>query len=104
MMNEPEARSLPAVIGDWYRDLEGHTFEIVAIDEDDATVEIQYFDGTVEELDFDTWAETTVEAVEPPEDWSGSLDIEREDYGVDLDDYHAEEWNNPLDMLDRGGL
>ena len=24
--------------------------------------------------------------VDPPEDWSGSLDIEREDYGVDLDE------------------
>ena len=90
----------PPVVGDWYRNPNGEIFEIVAYDEDDQTVELQYFDGTVEELDLDTWNELVIEATEQPEDWSGSLDIEKEDYGVDLD--QAAEGSNlsPLDKLD----
>lgn len=88
-------------IGDWYRTATGDNFEIVALDPDDETLEIQYFDGTVEELDLDTWYELDVDAIEPPEDWSGSLDIERDDYGVDLGASGSENRTNPLDNLDR---
>jgi hypothetical protein len=61
------------IIGSWYRYENGELFEVVAIDEQDGTLEIQYFDGTVEELDFDAWQELEIEAAEPPEDWSGSV-------------------------------
>ncbi|MCA1804780.1 MAG: hypothetical protein LC646_05440 [Xanthomonadaceae bacterium] len=88
-------------IGDWYKNVHGDTFEIVAIDRDDGTLEIQYFDGTIEELELDTWQELSVEPAEPPEDWSGSLDIDREDYGVDLDQCAGSAlWANPLDRID----
>ncbi|WP_297526610.1 DUF6763 family protein [Thiohalobacter sp.] len=87
-------------IGDWYRTATGDTFEIVAYDEDDQTVELQYFDGTVEELDLDSWYELDIEITEPPEDWSGSMDIERDDYGVDLDLHGNEAWINPLDAFE----
>ncbi|MCG8434532.1 MAG: hypothetical protein MJA83_10915 [Gammaproteobacteria bacterium] len=96
-----ESEPVQPYVGSWYRSATGETFEVVAIDEDDATVEIQHFDGTVEEIDFDTWSEVSMEMIEPPEDWSGSLDIEREDYGVDLSDGPNEEWDSPLDYLDR---
>ena len=88
-------------IGDWYRTATGDNFEIVALDDDDETLEIQYFDGTVEELDLDTWYDLEVDAIEPPEDWSGSLDIERADYGVDLESRGGDNWSNPLDNIDR---
>ena len=88
-------------IGDWYRTVTGDNFEIVALDPDDGTLEIQYFDGTVEELDVDTWYDLDIDAIEPPEDWSGSLDIERDDYGVDLESLSGESRGNPLDSLDR---
>lgn len=88
-------------IGDWYRNSNADTFEIVAFDDGDDTVEIQYFDGTVEELDLDTWYEMDIEPTAAPEDWSGSLDIEREDYGVDFDEKRLAKRNNPLDDLDR---
>jgi hypothetical protein len=74
--------------------------EIVALDEDEATLEIQHYDGAVEEIDFDSWEEMEAFSIEPPEDWSGSLDIEREDYGVDLELTSPAEHNNPLDELD----
>lgn len=89
----------PPKVGEWYKDLNGDRFEVVAIDEDDATVDVQYFDGTVEELDIDTWDELGVESVAPPEDYSGSMDIEREDYGMDRSDNRGD-WPNRLNDLD----
>jgi hypothetical protein len=88
-------------IGDWYKNDSGDNFEIVAIDEDDETMEIQYFDGAVEEIDMDTWNDMEIIPIEPPEDWSGSLDIEREDYGVDLELNSGGMQANPFDSLDR---
>ena len=70
-------------VGAWYKDAAGALFEIVAIDEDDSTIEIQHFDGTVEEMDMDAWFDAEIAAASAPEDYSGSLDIEREDYGLD---------------------
>jgi hypothetical protein len=70
-------------IGDWYRSNGGELFEVVAVDDDDGTIDIQYFDGTVEEMDREDWEaqseEGLIEAAEPPEDWSGSVDVESGD-------------------------
>jgi hypothetical protein len=67
-------------IGEWYRVRGGELLEVVAIDEDDGTIEVQYFDGTVEELDLADWqAQRTkgeIEDADAPEDWSGSADVE----------------------------
>ena len=93
------AESRP-VIGDWYRRPGGNLAEVVAIDEEDGTVELQHFDGTVEEVELEVWAELMFEAAQPPEDWSGSLDIEPEDYGVDGDLRIHNDWASPLDYLD----
>jgi hypothetical protein len=90
----------PAV-GDWYRNANGDNFEVVALDEADATVEIQYFDGSVEEVELENWNELAIEPIEPPEDWSGSLDIERSDYGVDLDNDSHDRRASPFEDLDR---
>ena len=95
MVSEYEPR-----IGDWYKNVYGDIFEIVAYDRDDETLEIQYFDGTLEEMDLESWQELPVEPAEPPEDWSGSMDIEREDYGVDLEQNAGGLRANPLDNLD----
>ena len=50
---------------------------------DEGTIEIQHFDGTVEELDFDDWAaswhDREIETAAAPEDWSGSVDMDAED-------------------------
>ena len=87
-------------IGDWYKSINGYQFEIVALDNDAATVEIQHYDGAVEELDFDSWDEMEIVMIEPPEDWSGSLDIERADYGVDLELTAPNDHINPLDDIE----
>jgi hypothetical protein len=92
------------VIGSWFRRPGGDSFEVVAIDPDDRTIEIQYFDGTIEELELDEWLEDQIEATEPPEDWTGSVDVEPEDTE---NEYEAEpggnsQWHDPLGSLDRG--
>ena len=87
-------------LGDWYQNINGDTFEIVALDEDEATMEIQYYDGAIEEIDFDSWSDMEIIPSEPPEDWSGSLDIEREDYGVDLELTSPNDHINPIDELE----
>ncbi|HLA72442.1 MAG TPA: DUF6763 family protein [Steroidobacteraceae bacterium] len=70
-------------IGNWYRIQGSESFEVVAFDEDDGTIELQYFDGTVEEMDLEDWnaeKETgALEEIEAPEDWTGSVDVDPEE-------------------------
>ena len=68
------------VVGEWYRGLDGALFEIVAIDAAEGAIELQHYDGTVEEIDADVWLEQEFEAALPPKDWIGSVDVEPEDY------------------------
>jgi hypothetical protein len=89
------------VVGEWYRRLNGSLFEVVAIDRDDGTVEVQHFDGTVEELDLDSWEEQEVEEAKAPEDWSGSVDVEPEDLETDRDLNMSGAYADPLTSLDR---
>jgi hypothetical protein len=92
------------VIGEWFRRPGGDSFEVVAIDRDDKTIEIQYFDGTVEELEIEEWYEAGIETGDAPEDWTGSLDVDPEDTE---NEYEAEPgsskpWADPLQFVDRG--
>jgi len=76
------AQSPHPEIGNWYQGQDGLLFRVVAIDDDETTIEIQYFEGEVDELDFEAWNELSLEAVPPPEDWSGAYDdLEADDLG-----------------------
>ena len=81
-------------VGSWYRMSGGDLFEVVAFDDEDGTIEIQYFDGTVEEMDVEDWQaqgeDGALEAAEPPEDWTGSVDVEPEEEGPRSDPYEGE--------------
>lgn len=89
----------PAV-GNWYQTEDEETFEVVAFDPEDDYVEIQYFDGTLEEIDLETWNETVASPIDPPEDWTGSYDIENEDTGIDFDSRGGDQnWQNSIDDL-----
>jgi hypothetical protein len=53
-------------------------------------------------MDVEDWREERIEQAEPPEDWTGSVDVEPEDYENEFD---AEPGNSAalaLDALDRG--
>ena len=73
-------------VGEWYRRANASLFEVVAIDDEDSSVQVQHFDGTVEEMDIEDWqAEQengALEEVQAPEDWTGSVDVDPEEDDV----------------------
>ena len=86
------------IVDNWYQHLDkGQRFYVVAINEDEGLVEIQYFDSTLEEIELDAWPALDIEPAEEPENWSGSLDIaEIDDLGTDVTDTTAADWDAPL--------
>ncbi len=94
-MNRPKIR-----VGDWFRTVEGEKLEVVAYDRDEGVIEVQFYDGTVEEYDQEDWLELEVKPTAPPEDWAGSYDVSKDDYGVDLDKPAGDSHTNPLDHLE----
>ena len=85
-------------IGSWFRGVDGKTFEVVAVDAKDQTVELQHFDGTLEEVDAEAWMALAAEPVDAPEDWSGALDVDSED--LPRDDVLHESFDDPLTFVD----
>lgn len=87
-------REYEPTVKQWYEDVENdETFQVLKVDEDRETVEIQYLDGETEELDIDSWAELDLELTEEPEGWSGS-DSDDEDDDEEDDD---EDWDDEDD-------
>ncbi len=89
------------VIGQWYSMPDGALFEVVALDPVDGAIEIQHFDGTLEELDPDDWKEMWIKKASAPEDWSGSVDVGKEDFSHDDDGPLSTDWSDPLEFIDR---
>jgi hypothetical protein len=93
--------AMKPVVGQWYRGNTNELFEIVAIDEQDETIEIQFFDGTVTEMEFDAWNQQVLDqildAADAPEDWSGAVDVESEDLNREFEDYARSSWSSPND-------
>ena len=89
------------VIGHWFRRPNGTLFEVVAIDEVAGTVEIQQFDGTIDEIDIERWPELLLAEVSAPEDWSGSVDMDPEDFGTKKDGELPSGYHDPLAFLDK---
>jgi hypothetical protein len=91
--------ALKPVISQWYRHRDkGQQFYVTALDEESGTVETQHFDGDLEEMDFDDWHQLSIEAIEPPEDWTGPVDdVERDDLGYSETDMTSEDWQEPLE-------
>ena len=87
-------------VGHWYRRLNGNLFEVVAVDEERNTVELQHFDGTIEGVDIDIWLDIDLEPAQAPEDWSGSVDIDWEDL-PEPESPPGTGWHSPLSFLDR---
>ncbi len=88
-------------IGKWFRRPGGALFEVVAIDEADRTIEIQQFDGTIDEYDAERWTDLSVVEVSAPEDWSGSVDMDPEDYVEKNNDEIPSGYHDPLSFLDK---
>lgn len=92
---------LDPIVLNWYRHLDkGQEFRVVAVDEDAATVDLQYFDGTLDTVDLDAWYELDIEAIEPPESWEGALDVaEADDLAGGIADTAPDDWRAPGEEL-----
>ena len=75
---------IEAVPGQWYRDRSsGDVFQIVSLDNEDRSLNIQYTDGAVDEMSLDEWAASDLAECEQPEDWVGPYDdLESDDIGM----------------------
>ena len=73
-----------AIPGQWYRDRQsGDIFQVVSVDGDDRSIDIQYADGSVEENSLDEWVTLELDDCEQPEDWVGPFDdLESDDVGI----------------------
>ena len=92
MRNELDPR-----IDQWYAHLDkGQRFFVIDIDEEEKTVEIQHFDGDIEEISMDEWRNLRIELSEEPENWAGALDIsEKDDLGTGVTDTRPADWSEP---------
>lgn len=88
------------LIGQWFRRPNGTLFEVVATDEEDGTVEIQLFDGTIDEVEVETWPEMMLIEVSAPEDWSGSVDMDPEEEQK-INGEMPSGYHDPLAFLDK---
>lgn len=90
--------AIDPIEGSWYCHLDkGQPFFVVAVDESARTIEVQHFDGDIEEFDFATWYQSDLEVCEEPENWSGPFDIDNvDDLGTEVTDTRASDWNEPL--------
>jgi hypothetical protein len=63
------------IVDQWYQQRDtGALFRVVALDGAAGVVEIQAFDGNVEELEMDAWLALDLDLAEAPEDWTGPYD------------------------------
>ncbi len=83
------------IVTTWYQHLDkGQKFQVVAVDDNENQIEIQYFDGDIEEIDIDDWYLMELEQIESPEDISGALDVsEIDDLGASITDTSPSDWD-----------
>jgi len=66
------------IVGALYEDADGLKFEVTGFDEDEGAVEIRYHDGSVDELDIDTWYEMELRRLKGDGEWSDDEDEDDE--------------------------
>ena len=91
-------RAYPA-IGKWFKRPDGTLLEVVAVDEEDKTIEVQFYDGPIDEVDIDTWGQQFMVEASAPEDWSGSVDMDPEDYKGTASNEMPAGFHDPLEFM-----
>lgn len=85
-------------IGRWYaRADKGQQFRVVGRDDESRSIEVQSFDGDVDEIDAEVWATLPLERIEPPEDWTAPMDdVETDDLGYSETEMKPADWVQAL--------
>lgn len=99
-------RDLDPIVDNWYAHLDkGQRFKVVAVDEETALVELQKFDGDIEEISLSAWYKLEIEFSEEPENWSGAMDIaEIDDLGTEITETSKEDWSDPQKVFRQPGV
>lgn len=81
-------------VGAWYRMPTGDKFEVVAMDCSTSSIDVQFYDGTVDELCLDECLLHGMQPSSEPMDWRGALenDISQPPPTIDL---HTDNWCDP---------
>lgn len=90
------------VVGQWYRPVsaKGQLFEVIAIDDQSSSIEIQFFDGNLDELELESWLEMDVSKEDAPENWYGAIDVpELDDLGSHITDTSIDDWYSPFEEI-----
>lgn len=87
-----------ARIEQWYlRRDSGESFVVTGCDDKARTIEIQTFDGDLDEIDEETWNGLPLEFAKPPENWTGPVDcVEVDDLGYSETEMTGADWCQPL--------
>jgi len=93
------SNELDPITGTWYRHLDkGQMFGVVSVDERAGIVEIQHFDGDIEEIELETWRNMELEITDAPEDWTGPVDnLEHDDTDYSATEMSSEAWRERLE-------
>lgn len=84
-------------IGHWYQDSRsGQLFEIVARDGSEGTVQVQYLDGELADLDLEAWAELALRPAAAPEDWRTAFELDPDEETDPDAAMHPPTWSDPL--------
>lgn len=86
-------------VGAWYRGNGTEPFEVVALDFENETVEVQFYDGSVAELDYDGWMELAAQPTTGPDGFDGALDMSHEDMLAIDSVTHSDEWEEARQYL-----
>jgi len=73
-MDSPEDELARPEPGQWYQMPNATKFMVTAMDDDDDSIEIQYFDGSIEEWDAELWQRVEAVPIDEPDDISGPFD------------------------------
>jgi hypothetical protein len=66
-------------VGQWYQRADRpQPFQVVAVDDEAGTIDLEYFDGTIDEWPLAHWRELDIEPTGAPPDASGALDDHEE--------------------------
>ena len=93
------SHNLKPITGQWYRHLDkGQTFRVLSAERKDDLIEIQHFDGDLEEFEFAEWFGMDLAQAAEPEDWTGPVDdVEPDDLGDSETAVNEPDWRASVD-------
>lgn len=85
--------------GQWFQDnTTFDLFKVVAVDEKNGTIEIQYSDGDIDEIELEAWGESSYGPAQAPEDGNAGYGFAAEDHWQE--DPVVQNYSNPLELIE----